>query len=224
MTKNETPRGPVGDPQGFGGQAEKGNSHSNNSPELASRRTPSPEIKDRPGVEDIYRALMVEIERLRLSRGIPLATFSEFAGLPDRYQAKALWADRPSGRQASWPMLQAMIDVLAPDGFLVRVTPKRGLRMSALRQQYALRFDRALSDQKTRRELLSEWGRRGGAARWKNSTAKDRSRFARKGGRARAKKLSAEERTKLALHASRIRSARAAARRKKSASDGPNSP
>ena len=58
--------------------------------------------------------------------------------------------------------LQLYLDVLAPDGFTIEIKAKRGNKLSQLCSKYLLRFDRALYDQKTRRELMRDLGRKGG--------------------------------------------------------------
>jgi hypothetical protein len=134
---------------------------------------------------------------------------SEFLGLPDRYWSKMLSPHTSSGRQANWSTLQLVVDGLYPDGFDLKITPRRGPRLDVLRMKFAIMFDRKLANPLSRRELLAEWGRRGGTARWKNSTAEERKKFARKGGRSRARALAPELRTKLALHAAAVRHRRA---------------
>src|SRR5688572_18418407 len=74
----------------------------------------------------VYRALMLGCEERRVALKLPMEKFSEFAGLSERYYSKALYADQPSGRQASWQTMQIIFDALWPDGFEIIVKPKSG--------------------------------------------------------------------------------------------------
>jgi hypothetical protein len=94
------------------------------------------------GGTDIYKQIMAKAERRRRKLGLSMERLSEFAGLPDRYFAKALYCDSASGRQASWALLQAMVDVLFADGFDVRITPRQGPRQAALMDEFHRRFQR----------------------------------------------------------------------------------
>jgi hypothetical protein len=102
---------------------------------------PSP-YRRKTGGTDIYKAIMEKAERRRRRLGLSMERFSEFSGLPERYYSKALYCDTPSGRQASWPLLQALLDVLFADGFDVRITPRRGPRQAALMEEFHRRFQR----------------------------------------------------------------------------------
>ena len=46
---------------------------------------------------------------------------SDRAGVADRYFAKALYPDSPSGRKAQWRTIQDIIDALFPEGFDVEI-------------------------------------------------------------------------------------------------------
>jgi general stress protein YciG len=130
----------------------------------------------------VYRAIILECERRRVALGMSMEKFSEFAGLPDRYYAKALRVDEPSGRQASWSTLQIIVDCLFPDGFDVQLKPKIGGQLDALSLMFKTRYEQALGNGKTRREHMAEIGRKGGAARKANLSQEERSRIAQTAG------------------------------------------
>jgi hypothetical protein len=138
--------------------------------------------------EPIYRAIMLECERQRLSRGLPMERFSEFAGLPERYYPKALWADQPSGRQAQWGTLQIIIDALFPDGYDLIIKPRIGPEIDAHALRYKTRYAVAPTNSKTQRELMSELGKKGAEARNKKLSPWQRKRIAQRAGKARARR------------------------------------
>jgi hypothetical protein len=127
----------------------------------------------------IFRAIMLECERRRIALGMSMEKFSEFAGLPDRYYAKALRADEPSGRQASWATMQVIFDALFPDGYDLCVNARSGPMLDALSMQYKVRYEQSMANGKTRRQHLSEIGRKGGATRASRQTPEERSKQAR---------------------------------------------
>jgi hypothetical protein len=130
----------------------------------------------------VYRAIILECERRRVALGMSMEKFSEFAGLPDRYYAKALRVDEPSGRQASWSTLQIIVDCLFPDGFDVQLKPKVGAQLDALSLMFKTRYEQSLGNGKTRREHMAEIGRKGAAARASKLSVADRVRIARNAG------------------------------------------
>jgi hypothetical protein len=110
----------------------------------------------------IYRAVMLECERRRASLGLPMEKFDEYAGLSERYYAKALHADAPSGRQAQWGTLQVIVDALFPAGFDLEIKPRPGLVITADNLKAKLLQLKAIKDPKAQRELMRELGRKGG--------------------------------------------------------------
>lgn len=110
----------------------------------------------------VYRAIMIAIEERRQQLGLPMWRVDELAGTQDGYYAKALHADAPSGRQAQWNTLQLIIDALFPEGVTLRLeaAPSGGVE-SAPSFKQKLRHITAAFNPKTRRELMSEIGRRG---------------------------------------------------------------
>jgi len=134
--------------------------------------------------EPIYRAIMLECEQRRIALNLPMEKFSEFAGLPERYFAKALWADQPSGRQAQWGTLQIIMDTLYPDGFDLIIKPRQGPELDALRFKYKVKYGGTLADGKTRREHMSIIGRKGAQARLAKLPPKKLQALMRKAGRA----------------------------------------
>lgn len=132
----------------------------------------------------VYRSIMLEIERRRIALGWPMEKFSEFAGVPDRYYAKALFSDAPGGRQAQWRTLQLIIDALFPAGFDIEIKARAGAVMTKDNLKAQLLQLRATVDPRSQRQLMSDLGKRGakkgGHARWKNVNASARARIARK--------------------------------------------
>lgn len=110
----------------------------------------------------VYRAIMLELERQRLAVGLPMEKFSEYAGVPDRYFAKALHVDQPSGRQAQWGTLQTMIDALFPHGFDLTIKPRPGAVIDPENLKAKLLQLRATTDPKSQRQLMSDLGKKGG--------------------------------------------------------------
>lgn len=156
---------------------------------------------DRCDITPVYRAVIAEAARHLLPMDISLDKASEFAGLPDRFLNKALNPDTPSGRQMGWRSLQTFFDLIFPDGFELRIKRKAGPQFDALSLKYAMRYDKAFAKAKTRREMLAEWGRKGGL---KHSAA-TMAKLGRRGARARRKKLPKEVRSELARRAARAR-------------------
>jgi len=109
----------------------------------------------------IYRAVMLECERRRDALGLPMAKFDEYAGLSDRYYAKALHADAPSGRQAQWGTLQIIVDALFPAGFDLEIRAKPGAVITAENLKAKLLQLKAIKNPKAQRELMRVLGRKG---------------------------------------------------------------
>jgi transcriptional regulator with XRE-family HTH domain len=129
------------------------------------------------GVVPFYRAIMLEMERQRLARGLSMQETCDRAGVADYYWSKALHASTPTGRQAKWETLQDLLDALFPEGADVIIKPKVGMRLSAADLRCKIKFAAALTDSKSQRELMSELGKRGAAARlekYRNMTPEER--------------------------------------------------
>jgi transcriptional regulator with XRE-family HTH domain len=136
------------------------------------------------GVVPFYRAIMIELERRRLSRGLSMQEICDHSGLADYYYSKALHASTPSGRQARWDSLQDLVDALFPEGYDVEIRPKVGMRLSAADLRCKIKSAAALTDRKSQREFMRELGRLGGVARrekFKNMTPEERKAIAEKG-------------------------------------------
>jgi hypothetical protein len=153
----------------------------------------------------LYLAIMAEIERRRIALGFPMEPLSEFAGLADRSYPKYLAPWAVAGRQANWQTLQIIADTLYPDGFELKIKACKGPKLDALRLKFALSFDRALANPVHRRELLAEWGTRGG----RQHSPERMRKLGRKGARARSRNLSPEMRSELARRAALARHGRA---------------
>lgn len=118
-------------------------------------------------VVPLYRAVMLEFERRRLHLGLSMEALSDRVGFADRYYAKTLYPDTPSGRQARWETLQEIADALFPEGYDIEIRPKTGLRLGAEDLKCKIRFAAAPTDRKSQRDLMRELGRKGAAARAK---------------------------------------------------------
>jgi hypothetical protein len=69
----------------------------------------------------IYRAVMLALEARRLELGISMATVDDMAGTQDGYYAKMIYPDTPSGRQASWPTVDLVVEALFGTEFDLRL-------------------------------------------------------------------------------------------------------
>lgn len=191
------------------GHVVRASGHASSNTDTLPSSPPNPDTRRTSGAPNgrktlatsIYFAIMGEVERRRLALGIPMEKLSEFCGISDRAYSKYQAPDTSSGRQATWSVLQAIVDCLFADGLDLRIRARKGPKLDALSARYALKFDRAFADGRTRRELLSEWGSRGGRSHDANHLTK----IGRRGGRARREKLSAAKRSELARHAALVR-------------------
>jgi hypothetical protein len=144
----------------------------------------------------LYHAIMLEIERRRLQLGISMERLSEIAGIADRAYAKTLHCTAPSGRIAQYGTLQTLIDFLFVDGFTLILKPHNGPRLDELCSKHLLKIDRAFFDRKTRREVMQDYGRKGGTNRFASMTAEEKAALWRRAGIAsgRARRRRARER------------------------------
>lgn len=85
---------------------------------------------------EIRALIMAELNRHRMAMKFAQEPFGELAGLPDRYFSKALNAHEYSGREPTWPLLQAMVSTIFPDGVTVVFTAVPG----PLRKQMIARY------------------------------------------------------------------------------------
>jgi hypothetical protein len=141
----------------------------------------------------IYRAITLECERRRQQLGWPMWQVDEAAGLNDGHYAKCLHADRSSGRQASWKILNLIVTALFPEGFDLAMSHKPGGNLTAEDHRMKIRFAAADNDRMSRRRLMSELGKRGAAARMLTLSKQERKKIART-----ASKVAAIRRTKRA--------------------------
>ena len=73
------------------------------------------------GVAPVYLTLMAAIEQRRRALGWPMWELEERAGLSEGYYSKMLHADNaPQGRQASWSVLQKIVDVLFAGKYAIK--------------------------------------------------------------------------------------------------------
>lgn len=82
----------------------------------------------------LYRALIDQLADRIAYLGLTMWQVDDLSGVPDGYTAKALHPDTPSGRQATWPQIQLIIDALYPDGFAFVVIPRAPKRRPYRRQ------------------------------------------------------------------------------------------
>lgn len=138
-------------------------------------------------VTNIYRSIMLEIERRRHAVGFPMEKFSEYAGLPERYYSKALYPDTSSGRQAQWSTIEIIVQALFPHGYDVTITPRAGQIMTEDSLKAKLLHLQAQKDPKSQRELMTGLSALAAAGRKKIPRWKRR-RIARQAARARHRK------------------------------------
>lgn len=113
----------------------------------------------------LYRGIMLELERRRLQLGFTFINVDDLAGLNDGYLAKLMWPDTPTGRVARWETLQLIVDALFPEGFEVVLRAKAGLELSEVSIRKMAAIARLPFCRKSQRDLMMEYGRKGGAAR-----------------------------------------------------------
>ncbi len=129
----------------------------------------------------LYNAIVLELERRRLHVGISMERMSDLAGSAERSYAKILYPDTVSGRVARWETLQAYMQVLFCEGFVLRIEPTTTGMLTA---------------EGTKRRILQE------AATWDRSSRRRLMRdLAKLAVEARQRKLSPERRSEMARHA-----------------------
>jgi hypothetical protein len=115
---------------------------------------------------EIYRAVLLECERRRQELGWSMWQLDDAAGLNDGHFGHCLHCDRPTGRQASWKILNLIVTALWPRGFDLRVTDKPGGALTAEGMHMKIRHAAADHSRIGRRDLMRELGKKGAAARW----------------------------------------------------------
>lgn len=138
----------------------------------------------RAGVAAVYRALMLAIDRRRNQLGISMEALDDLAGCQDRYLAKCLHVDAPSGRQARWETVQLFVDALFPDGFDLQLIPKSGRGFEAARYKVLIRWGQTVHNRKSLSEIMSDVAK----VRAERLSPERRSAIARKAARARWRK------------------------------------
>jgi hypothetical protein len=136
----------------------------------------------------IYMSLMEQIDLRRRKLKWPAWQLDDRAGLQDGYSQKALHADAPSGRQASWQMIGYMVGALYPRGVRVKLIACRKKRMPdppSNNGKNGRRTERSkiVLPQNVRlflAEQARERGKKGAAARNSSLSARQRSRLARR--------------------------------------------
>lgn len=146
----------------------------------------------------IYLATVLEVERQRLARGIPMEQMSELAGTAERSYAKLLYPDTVSGRRATWDTLQLYVGTLWPDGFELRIKETTCGMLTALGTKQKILAEAAHWDGKRTSEIMAERGRKGNAARQASLTPQQRSRISRQAAESRWGKGSEDRREKQA--------------------------
>jgi hypothetical protein len=140
-------------------------------------------------VPAVYYALLAEIERHRLQLGIPMWKLDDAAGTQSRYYSKALYADTPSGRMATWTSVQLIVAALFPEGFSIKIEPRKQGCSVASAHRVSIKFSGARYDFEARKDWMTELSKRG----------------ASKGGKASAAKLTPKQRSKRARKAAKKR-------------------
>lgn len=140
-------------------------------------------------VPPIYYAVLAELERVRQQFGIPMWKLDDAAGAQSRYFSKALHADTPTGRMATWTTLQMFVETLFPEGFSLSIKAKPGGSLVASKHRLSIAFSGARYDLVARQDWMAELSKKG----------------ARKGGHARAAKLSPKRRRSIARNAAKKR-------------------
>jgi hypothetical protein len=134
----------------------------------------------------IYLAIIVEVERRRMQVGISMERMSELMGTAERSYAKMLYPDTPSGRCATWPTLQAAIDVLFCDGFDLRLSAGRSRAPRTTEgTKRLIRAEAAHWSAPAMRQRMADMGRKGGAARAASLSAQQRREMGLRGAAAR---------------------------------------
>jgi hypothetical protein len=154
-----------------------------------SKPKPAPNSTRATPVPAVYYALLAEIERWRLQLGIPMWKLDDAAGTQSRYYAKALYADTPSGRMATWVSVQMIVAALFPQGFSITITPQNDGCLTASKHRVAIKFSGARYDFEARQDWMTELSKKA----------------AGRGGRARADKLSPRRRKAIAKQAAKKR-------------------
>jgi hypothetical protein len=152
----------------------------------------------------VYRALLLEIERRRQHLGWSCWQVDDASGLNDGHYAHCLHADRPTGRQAQWKTLHLIVMALWPQGFDLQITHKPGGVLTAEDHRLKVMFAAADNNRLSRRELMSELGKRGAAARMAKLGKRERKKIARS-----ASKIAAIKRSKRAAARAQTQSAEA---------------
>jgi hypothetical protein len=148
---------------------------------------------------EIYRAITIELERQRQVLSWSMWQVDDASGVQDGHYAKLLHADRPSGRQVDWKTLQLVVSALFPRGFDVCITHKTCAPLTA--ESHRLKVMFASTDKRTRRDLMSELGKRGAKARMLKLGKRERKKIARV-----ASKAAAIKRTKAAAARAQLQS------------------
>jgi hypothetical protein len=149
----------------------------------------------------IYLATILEIERLRLSRGISMEQMSELMGTAERSYAKMLYPDTISGRMARHDTLQLAVQTVCPDGFDLRILPSRCGMLSAVGTKQKIKAEAAHWDGKRTSEIMAHRGRKGNAARQASLTPEQRSALSRMAAESRWGEGSEKQRERQAARA-----------------------
>jgi hypothetical protein len=114
---------------------------------------------------EIYRAVLLECERKRQQLNWSMWQLDDAAGLNDGHFAHCLHADRPSGRQASWKILNLIVSALWPRGFDLQIIDKPGATLTAEGTHRKILHAAAPYNRISQRKLMSEIGKAGAKAR-----------------------------------------------------------
>lgn len=79
-------------------------------------------IKRRRQATTLYLLIISEIERRRAQLGWPIWELEQRSGISDGHYGHITTPDSPSGRQATWEVLQDICDSMYPAGLSIRLT------------------------------------------------------------------------------------------------------
>jgi hypothetical protein len=142
----------------------------------------------------IYRTIMVEFERQRLSRGLSMAQVDDLAGTNDGYYAKMLYPDTPNGRQARWETVQDVGDALFGRDFVIQINGVKTLMPSMPGIDKGASSNALQVRHWRHRRHFQTLGALGAKAQHAKRSPEERSKAARKAAKARWKKARAAER------------------------------
>jgi hypothetical protein len=142
----------------------------------------------------IYRILMMEFERQRLSLGISMAQVDDLAGTQDGFYSKMLYPDSTYGRQARWETVQDVADALFGREFLINISGTKPLMPSMPSIDKGASSNALQIRHWRHRKHFQTLGTMGAVALHASRTPEERSKAARKAAKTRWKRARAAQR------------------------------